>query len=247
MFMYNPMSTKFIINKPPTLYSILDAYCNYGKEEKTKVKDLALVGRELIFDFEYPLTSKINKVDFEKMILNNFLDRRIGLETVTAFKIKLDVKLNEIMPIYNKMFEMLDGWDIFSDGEETNRIINDSRNIENTNNGTTSTTTNATTTNSIVKDIRKSDTPENELEDVQNGSYVSNYEYNQNNGTSTDNSTNSGTSQNTQNTTNEGTLEERIIKSSKDKIKDYNDFITNRKHIYSMIFKDLECLFYQLV
>ena len=40
---------------------------------------------------------------------------------ITAFKIALNVKLNEIMPVYNKMFDFLDGWDLFNDGEKTIR------------------------------------------------------------------------------------------------------------------------------
>ena len=32
-------------SKPPTLYSILESIVNYGKDDKTKIKDLAKVGR----------------------------------------------------------------------------------------------------------------------------------------------------------------------------------------------------------
>ena len=108
-------------DKPPTVYSILESIVNYGKEDKTKIKDLAKVGRFKIFDFDYPLSDKISKEDFEIMILNHYLQRRIGFDTVTAFKIQLDVKLNEIMPLYNKMFDSIDGWNIFNDGEKISR------------------------------------------------------------------------------------------------------------------------------
>lgn len=102
---------------PPTIYSILESIVNYGKDDKTKIKDLAKVGRSEIFDFDYPLTDNIKKEDFETMILNKFLMRRIGFETLTAFKIQLNVKLNEIMPMYNKMFDAIENWDILNDGE----------------------------------------------------------------------------------------------------------------------------------
>ena len=102
--------------KPPTIYTILESIVNYGKDEKTKIKDLAKEGRTTIFDFDYPLTNKISKQDFECMILNHFLMRRIGFETVTAFKIQLNVKINEIMPVYNKMFDAISNWDIFKIG-----------------------------------------------------------------------------------------------------------------------------------
>ena len=69
----------------------------------------------------------------ETMILNHFLQRRIGFETVTAFRIQLDVKLNEIMPLYNKMFDALENWEIFNDGEVTTRTGKDNRTSESTN------------------------------------------------------------------------------------------------------------------
>ena len=79
--------------KPPTLYSILESIVNYGTDDKTKIKDLAKSGRETIFNFTYPLSNKVTKEDFECMILNHFIMRRIGFETVTAFRIQLNVKL----------------------------------------------------------------------------------------------------------------------------------------------------------
>ena len=83
-------------DKPPTVYSILNSIVNGDKEEDdyTKIKDLAKEGRSTIFNFDYPLSSNINKEKFETQILNHYLMRRIGYETVTAFRIALDVKLN---------------------------------------------------------------------------------------------------------------------------------------------------------
>ena len=82
-------------DEPPTIYSLLNSYVNYSREVPVKIKDLARTGRVIFFDFDYPLAEGIDKADFETMILNHFLMRRIGYETVTAFKIALDVKLNE--------------------------------------------------------------------------------------------------------------------------------------------------------
>ena len=118
--------------KPPTIYSILESIVNYGTDDKTKIKDLAKVGRTKIFDFDYPLSDKISKEEFECMILNHYLTRRIGFDTPTLFKIQLNVKLNEIMPMYNKMFDSIDGWDIFKDGEKTTRYGTDNREINST-------------------------------------------------------------------------------------------------------------------
>ena len=139
MLFYNPMIPNLLklghSTEPPTIYALLNSIVNYGKEEseQVKIKDLANAGRSTFFDFEYPLATGITKQEFECMILNHFLMRRIGFETVTAFRIQLNVKLNEIMPLYNKMFEALENWNIFDDGEITERTGTDNRTQNSTN------------------------------------------------------------------------------------------------------------------
>lgn len=254
-------------SKPPTIYTILESIVNYGKDNKTKIKNLAKEGRSTIFDFDYPLTSKINKEDFECMILNHFLMRRIGFETVTAFRIQLDVKLNEIMPLYNKMFDAIDNWNIFNDGEITIKNGTDNRTIDNKTKTENKTISETNTTNTLenesstesseTSDRRNSELPQNQLNLLRDGSYVSNYNYDQNSATSSDNSSSNGTS-NSQNETNnnidvtgntkdKNTYNETITRTPADKIAIYKEFQENLKSIYGMIFKDLECLFYQLI
>lgn len=150
------------LDVPPTLYSLINSKLNFDKVETTRIRNFAKEGRSFIFNFDYPLSEKINKEDFEKMIINRFLMRRIGYETFLAWNIALENKLNEIMPIYNKMFDMLEGWDIFQDGETTERILEDKRN---SNLGTTSNTKVDSNTNA-TSDRRYSDTPQNKINDV---------------------------------------------------------------------------------
>jgi hypothetical protein len=107
--------------KPPTLYAIMNSIANYDAEEKTKIRNLAKATHEKIFDFEYPLSSKVNKEDFECQILNHFIMRRIGQETFTAFQLFLENKLNEILPYYNIMFDSLVDYNLFNDGEVITR------------------------------------------------------------------------------------------------------------------------------
>lgn len=233
--------------KPPTVYSILESIVNYGKDDKTKIKDLAKEGRTTIFDFEYPLTENIRKEDFESMILNHFLMRRIGFETVTAFKIQLNVKLNEIMPIYNKMFDAIENWNIFSDGEIIKRNGTDDRTIDTNTETINALENNSTTNSSETSDRRNSELPQNQLESLRDGSYVSNYNYDQNNAESSDSSTSNGSSNSTNNTNDNNIYSETIEKSPSDKITILKEFQENIKSIYGMIFKDLECLFYQLI
>ena len=205
-------------NLPPTIYSILKSFVYYD-DTQTKIKDLASSGRERIFDFDYPLSENVQKQDFEVLILNHFLMRRIGYDTLNAFKIALNVKLNEIMPIYNKMFDALNGWDIFNDGE---RIVETGQN----------TLTNETTSEN-TSDRRYSDTPQNQLQNVKDGKYITDYNFDTDNGSVSSESN--------------GSDSRTITRTPSDKIKVYKEFIENKKSIMTMIFEDLEPLFYGLV
>lgn len=73
-----------------------------------------------IFDFEYPYYLEGQpKKDFEQLFIDYFMDSEIGTETVAKFKHQLKVKLNLIMPYYNKIFtsglielRLLDNYDV---------------------------------------------------------------------------------------------------------------------------------------
>lgn len=217
--------------KPPTIYALLNSIVNFGKEEQIKIPELAKKGREKIFDFNYPLSSVINKEDFECMILNHYMMRRIGFDTLTAFKLQLNVKLNEIMPLYNKLFDALENWNIFQDGEITERDLTDNRIINNTNN--------IKSESESKSDRRFSEMPQNQLDNISDGTYLTDYNLDKNN----DNSKTDGIS----NTKDDNIVKEIIKRSPSDKINIYKQFIESKNNIYSMIFKDLDNLFYQLV
>lgn len=178
---YNPYFIPFLppnCDKPPTLYSILNAIVNGDKEDEetqTKIRDLAKEGRNKIFDFDYTLSNLISKEEFETMILNHYMTRRIGFDTVTNFKLHLQVKINAIMPKYNILFDNLEH--VLED-EKITRSGTDKVQSTNKQSSTNTNTTNSTTDN------RFSDTPQGRLQDVQNGEYVTDYTYNQANGSS---------------------------------------------------------------
>ena len=205
-----------ICEKPPTLYALMNSIANFGKEEneRVKIKDLASATHETIFDFDYPLSDHIDKDKFECLILNHYMMRRIGFDTPTAFKLALNVKLNSIM-------------DIFNDGEVTERSITENGSSKMSSQGS----------DYSVNDNRFSDTPQNELENIRDASYVTNYGYNQ-----TNSNTNTASNGETENS-----RVETVTKSPADKMKLYKEFIENRESIYNMIFKELDSLFYGLV
>lgn len=218
---YNPFyfNTPFYIPdtnffRPPQLFNLLNSMVNFDREEQVKISDLPRVASSIVFDFDYPLSTKVNKQDFETMILKKFFNRRIGYETYTSWKMALDVKLNEIMPTYNKLFDALDSWDLFKDGENYTRTINNE----------TGTATNNTNT------VKNSNLPQNEIDEIDDGNYMTNYTKATNNGTG------SGTSETV----------ETFEKDSANKLEIYNSFLQNRANIMSLIFKDLDSLFYGL-
>lgn len=218
-------------HKPPTLFQICESIC-YTNETPSRIMKLAENSRAEIFrDVEYPLTTKLNKEQFEINIINHFLMRRIGQETLRAFQLTLSNKLNEIMPYYNKLFDMLEGWDIFNDGEEVTRTSENSSNAK-ANNYSNSKTQN-------TSDRRYSDMPDNRLNDIRSGSYMTNYNYDTNQTGSED--TSRADSSSTSN------VIENIKRTPADKLSLYKEFIDNQKSIYTKLYKDLEPCFYGLL
>lgn len=215
----NQVTAEMIMNpKPPTLYSIMNSMANFNQEEKTKIRNLAKATRERIFDFDYVLSNEIDKEDFECQILNHYMLRRIGFDTFTAFQIYLENKLNEILPFYNKMFDALADFNLFNDGEVITR------------NRTDSGTTSLNTTNNL--DTRFAEYPLNRLNDINDGSYVTNQTKNSGNNNS------NGTSSTTE--------VETTRRSPVDKMDLYQKYLDTKNSIMTMIYKDLDILFYGL-
>lgn len=69
------------------------------------VEDTISKAREKIFDFDYPLFDDSYKPVIETKILKHYYTREIGLETYGLWKLKLNTKLNEIMPYYNELYK----------------------------------------------------------------------------------------------------------------------------------------------
>jgi hypothetical protein len=206
----------------------MDSIVNYGKpeNEKKKTRQLAEYSRTTIFDFDYPLSTNVNRADFEKQILNHFIMRRLGFDTPTAFEIALENKLNEIMPKYNKMFDMMNSWNVFTDGESITREQETTSNLTNE----------SETSSSGTSDRRYSETPQNELSNVRDGKYITDYNYDTDTRTGTDSSESNGA----------GTLSETINRTISNKVDSYLKF-EKIDNIMSQIYKDLDVLFYGLL
>lgn len=68
------------------------------------VNDILSQAAPLVFNFEWPIFDEAYRRVLEIKILKHFYTREIGLETVGLWKLKLDTKMNEIMPYYNQLY-----------------------------------------------------------------------------------------------------------------------------------------------
>lgn len=253
------------LDKPPTLFVILNSILMADNGSRVPILDVTEYGRSYIFDFTYPISSALDKAVFEKAWIDHFLQRRIGQETFTAFKLDLRARFNEIMPYYNPMFDALGSqFNMFAgDGYTLNVTESESvdRDLSDTLNKTETDTTNSSSSNTIsaetsgTVDNRYSDTPQNQLSNVQNGNYLTDYTYNQNSGTS--------------DTTNENEAEETTTRTGRDTRTTADDtdrsltrtevktgsvaktdalirFMNETRNLYTAIYHDCDDLFYQL-
>lgn len=194
-----------------------------------------------IFNFSFPIFDEKYRTILEKKILKHFYTREICEETVGLWKLRLDTKLNEIMPYYNKLYksELLEFNPLYTanltrtkkTNYDSNRNENENINDTTNNNGATNSTNNSTlngteneTYNNISRDLY-SDTPQGALTGVENETYLTNARK------KTDNSTTSSTNNNTSNTTSNITNTEKNtydrIRANADTLKSTEDYLEN--------------------
>lgn len=178
-----------------------------------------------IFNFNFPIFNEDYRLPLEIKILRHYYTREIGEETVGLWKLRLNTRLNEIMPFYNKMYESellkfdpLKDVDITTKHEKTNkgnvtdigtedRTDNNTRKdngkvINNqTNSGSTESNSDANTTNWDLY----SDTPQGAITNIDNETYLTNARKKtnkdvSNNAGSYNNETNDTTTSETENT-----------------------------------------------
>lgn len=203
-----------ISDEPPMLSDLMDSKVNYNNPDPVDVDDLPEAFRSYLFDFDYPLDNKY-KQDFEITFLEHYMFRRIGFETFTSFKIHLKVKLKSIMPKYNKMFEGFSKLNFLGLKETHSRSESE----------------NGVSTGNTTNDNRYSQLPQNEIQDVKDGAYLTDYTYN------------TGTSEGTA----ERNVNENINITRADELEEYKKFLDFTNNIYDDIFKECDSLFFSVV
>lgn len=153
-----------------------------------------------VFDFEWPIFDEEYRVPLEKKILRYFYNREIGCETYGLWKLMLQNKLCEIMPYYNQLYKselLMAGVNPLTDVDYTK---SGNRTDEGADTRTTEREgTDNTETTSTSKDVKKgetsgkdstsvygnqthikkySDTPQGTLTGVENGTYLTEAEFN---------------------------------------------------------------------
>lgn len=169
-----------------------------------------------IFTFTFPIFDENYRSVLEKKILKHFYTREICEETVGLWKLRLDAKLNEIMPYYNKLYksELLEFNPLYTanltrtkktdydSNRNENENINDtsSSNRTTSNNGAVDTTNNSTTTgtgsgtsNNTSVDLY-SDTPQGGLNGVESNTYLTNARKITDSGSTSSNTSNTNSS-----------------------------------------------------
>lgn len=212
-----------------------------------------------IFNFSFPIFDEKYRTILEKKILKHFYTREICEETVGLWKLRLDTKLNEIMPYYNKLYksELLEFNPLYTSNLTRTKKTDYDSNRNTSNNGTVKSTSenngSDTITNSNVNIDLFSDTPQGALTGIENETYLTNARKTTDSGNSSSSTTNSITGNVTNSDSGTDALNstedylETVIgfegSSASDLLIKYRDTFLN---IDMMIIEDLETLFFQL-
>lgn len=79
-----------------------------GLDESVGYNDVEQVianSRSQIFNFNYPIFDESYRSVLETKILKHYYTREICEETVGLWRLRLNARMNEIMPYYNKLYE----------------------------------------------------------------------------------------------------------------------------------------------
>lgn len=152
-----------------------------------KVNDVIAGSWDKVFDFDFPIWDENYRQVLCSKILKHYYTREIGFETVGLWKLKLDTKMNEIMPYYNERY--------LSTTYQYNPIFDADyyRTTKGTDDGTNSrqgdrnsiaadNSTNSGTSKTVSK---FSDTPQGGLIGIENDEYLTSATINEGNGSNT--------------------------------------------------------------
>ena len=186
------------------------------------VETIIANSREKIFNFSYPIYDESYRNVLETKILKHFYTREIGLETVGLWKLKLNTKMNEIMPYYNQLYKsaLLEFNPLWTDEYQTlhNRKIEGINDGTNESNEISSSSANSTENNSGT--ITNDETAINSTKDKETLDQTRNTE---------------GTTLDTSKTTNDNTSRDKYSDTPQGSLTDLeaDNYLTNARKITS--------------
>ena len=173
-----------------------------------------------IFDFDFPIFDEDYRAVIETKIIKHYYTREISEETVGLWKLRLNTKMNEIMPYYNQLYK---AWSVvyypLYDTDITTEHTLDNESTQTTSGKSTD---------------RFSDTPQGSLQNIENNTYLSNATIVDSNASGTSNSTDEYL---------EKITGKRGSMSYSKMLDEYRESLIN---IDSMIIVDLKDLFFKL-
>lgn len=148
-----------------------------GLQESVGADDVntivAMAAPKIFMDF--PIWDEEYRLTLETKILKHFYLREIAHETVGLWRLRLDTYMNELMPVYNKMYAAV--------SQEFNPLFD--VDITRTHDGTSTDSTNSSG-NSVNK---YSETPQGSIQNVLDGKYLTTAQANDATSNSNGNST----------------------------------------------------------
>ena len=212
-----------------------------------------------VFNFDFPIFDEAYRNVLARKILKHVYTREIGEETVGLWKLRLDTKLNEVMPFFNKLYlsELLEFNPLYTTDltrKKDNTIDNDSNGTVESENHSTSESSGTGEGENHNKSVDKfSETPQGALTNVENGTYLTNARITEDDASSSSSTSNSSTtdgsgsvSSESKSLTTEDYLEHVVGfdgRSGSKLLKEYRETFLN---IDMMVIEELEPLFMQL-
>lgn len=194
-------------------------------------EEIIRASRPAIFDFDFPIYDESLRIPLELKILRHFYTREIGVETYGLWKWRLNSKLNEIMPMYNKLYEAE-----FKTMNASGIYNIDVRTEHEYQPGISS--KEVVKTSGSASDAY-SDTPQNGIEDVKKLKYLTDYR-------ATDNESEMTTTRNKPEGTDFDWTTEKGYRGAKTINELLNDFKNNIINIDQLIIMELNDLFFLL-
>ena len=147
-----------------------------GYVQSVDYSDIDLVLRSAepkIFDFEYPIFDENYRHVLNTKILKHYYINEIGLETYALWKLRLNTKMNEIMPYYNQLYKS----ELYTFNPLYDIDITRQHKVDKTEDSTTSTKDTSTTeqNNGNIHADAYSDTPQGGIAGVEKLNYLTNY------------------------------------------------------------------------